>query len=90
VIVEPYNAVLTTHGCIEYEDVCFVMDNEAVYDILARNLDVPRPTYTNLNRLLGQVRNTRIILKCTKQSNLRSDYFRWCLQLRHLYDLKEL
>ncbi|CAH1373018.1 hypothetical protein MTP99_014476 [Tenebrio molitor] len=55
VIVEPYNAVLTTHGCIEYEDVCFVMDNEAVYDILARNLDVPRPTYTNLNRLLGQV-----------------------------------
>lgn len=31
------------------------MDNEAVYDILSRNLDVSRPTYTNLNRLLGQV-----------------------------------
>lgn len=55
VIVEPYNAVLTTHCCIENEDVAFIMDNEAVYDILARSLDVPRPTYTNLNRLLGQV-----------------------------------
>ncbi|KAJ8922459.1 hypothetical protein NQ315_004406 [Exocentrus adspersus] len=55
IIVEPYNAVLTTNGCIEHEDVCFVMDNEAVYDILLRNLDTPRPTYTNLNRLLGQV-----------------------------------
>lgn len=36
IIVEPYNAVLTNNTCIEYEDVCFVMDNEAVYDILAR------------------------------------------------------
>lgn len=26
-----------------------------MYDILNRSLDVPRPTYTNLNRLLGQV-----------------------------------
>ncbi|CAH2001354.1 unnamed protein product [Acanthoscelides obtectus] len=55
IIVEPYNAVLTTNSSIENEDVCFVMDNEAVYDILLRNLDTPRPTYTNLNRLLGQV-----------------------------------
>nr|CAH7736937.1 unnamed protein product [Callosobruchus chinensis] len=55
IIVEPYNAVLTTNSSIENEDVCFVMDNEALYDILLRNLDTPRPTYTNLNRLLGQV-----------------------------------
>ncbi|KAJ8982382.1 hypothetical protein NQ317_005476 [Molorchus minor] len=55
IIVEPYNTCLTTNGCIEHEHVCFLMDNEAVYDILCRNLEVPRPTYTNLNRLLGQV-----------------------------------
>ncbi|KAG7299232.1 Tubulin alpha-1C chain [Plutella xylostella] len=55
IIVEPYNAVLTTHACMNYEDVCFIFDNEALYDILARNLDVPRPTYTNLNRLIAQV-----------------------------------
>ncbi|XP_061713856.1 tubulin alpha chain-like [Cydia pomonella] len=55
IIVEPYNAVLTTHACMNTEDVCFIFDNEALYDILARNLDVPRPTYTNLNRLIAQV-----------------------------------
>ncbi|KAI8422076.1 hypothetical protein MSG28_009966 [Choristoneura fumiferana] len=55
IIVEPYNAVLTTHACMDTEDVCFIFDNEALYDILARSLDVPRPTYTNLNRLVAQV-----------------------------------
>ncbi|XP_053604884.1 tubulin alpha chain-like [Plodia interpunctella] len=55
IIVEPYNAVLTTHACMNTEDVCFIFDNEALYDVLARSLDVPRPTYTNLNRLIAQV-----------------------------------
>ncbi|XP_072932944.1 tubulin alpha chain-like isoform X2 [Epargyreus clarus] len=55
IIVEPYNAVMTSHACMDTEDVCFIFDNEALYDILARLLDVPRPTYTNLNRLIAQV-----------------------------------
>lgn len=55
IIVEPYNALLTAHACMNTEDVCFIFDNEALYDILARCLDVPRPTYTNLNRLIAQV-----------------------------------
>ncbi|XP_071448959.1 tubulin alpha-1 chain-like [Hetaerina americana] len=54
-MVEPYNAVLTTHSTLETEDVAFVIDNEACYEISSRNLDVNRPTYTNLNRLIGQV-----------------------------------
>ncbi|XP_044013438.1 tubulin alpha chain-like isoform X2 [Aphidius gifuensis] len=54
-VVEPYNAVMTTHGTLDFEDCCFVVDNEALYDICARNLNVNRPTYTNLNRLLAQV-----------------------------------
>jgi tubulin alpha len=28
---------------------------EAIYDICRRNLDIERPTYTNLNRLLAQI-----------------------------------
>jgi len=32
-----------------------MLDNEAVYDICRRNLDIERPTYTNLNRLVAQV-----------------------------------
>ena len=31
------------------------VDNEAIYDICRRNLDIERPTYTNLNRLIGQI-----------------------------------
>lgn len=63
IIVEPYNAVLTTHACMDTEDVCFIFDNEALYDILARSLDVPRPTYTNLNRLVAQVGNLKTHLE---------------------------
>merc|ERR1711963_196840 len=36
-------------------DVCVILDNEALYDICRRNLDIERPTYTNLNRLLAQI-----------------------------------
>jgi tubulin alpha len=28
---------------------------EAIYDICRRNLDIERPTYTNLNRLIAQI-----------------------------------
>merc|ERR1711907_140606 len=36
-------------------DVAFMLDNEAIYDICRRNLDIERPTYTNLNRLISQI-----------------------------------
>ncbi|VEL30626.1 unnamed protein product, partial [Protopolystoma xenopodis] len=54
-VVEPYNAVLGTHACIEDSEVVFLMDNEAVWDIARRNLNLRRPTYTNVNRILAQV-----------------------------------
>ena len=54
-IVEPYNSILTTHCSLEFSDVAFLMDNEAIYDICVRNLDIARPTYTNLNRLIAQI-----------------------------------
>lgn len=54
-VVEPYNAILTTHTTLEHSDCAFLVDNEAIYDICRRNLDIERPTYTNLNRLIGQI-----------------------------------
>jgi len=53
-VVEPYNACLTSHSMLEFTDVAFMVDNEAMYDICRRNLDIERPTYTNLNRLIAQ------------------------------------
>merc|ERR1719337_815885 len=54
-VVEPYNCVLSTHTLLEHTDVTFMVDNEALYDICRRNLDIERPTYTNLNRLTAQI-----------------------------------
>merc|ERR1711970_1507329 len=54
-VVEPYNTVLCVHSLLEHTDVTIMMDNEALHDICRRNLDIERPTYTNLNRLLAQI-----------------------------------
>lgn len=54
-IVEPYNSILTTHTTLEHSDCAFMVDNEATYDICKRNLDITRPTYSNLNRLISQI-----------------------------------
>lgn len=57
-VVEPYNSILTTHTTLEHSDCSFMVDNEAIYDICRRNLDVERPSYQNLNRLISQVIKT--------------------------------
>ena len=54
-VVEPYNSVLSTHSLLEHTDVSVLLDNEAIYEICRRSLDIERPTYTNLNRLIAQV-----------------------------------
>ncbi|KAK2093523.1 hypothetical protein P7K49_027261 [Saguinus oedipus] len=51
-VVELYNSILTT---LEHSDCAFMVDNEAIYDICRRNLDIERPTYTNLNLLISQI-----------------------------------
>ncbi|XP_020786411.2 tubulin alpha-1C chain-like [Boleophthalmus pectinirostris] len=53
-VVEPYNAVLATHTNMEYSDCRFMMDNEALYEICQRNLNITRPMYSNVNRLVSQ------------------------------------
>uniref|UniRef100_A0A3B3WDX0 Tubulin alpha chain n=1 Tax=Poecilia mexicana TaxID=48701 RepID=A0A3B3WDX0_9TELE len=54
-VVEPYNAILTTHTTLEHSDCAFMVDNEAIYDICRRNMDIETPGYINLNRLIGQI-----------------------------------
>lgn len=55
VIVEPYNTVFSAHGALEYQDISFLLDNQAAYNILERKLEVKEPTYSNVNTLLAQV-----------------------------------
>ncbi|KAH8098145.1 hypothetical protein JL720_1073 [Aureococcus anophagefferens] len=48
---------------LEHTDVTFCLDNEALYDVCRRNLDIERPTYTNLNRLFAQVASSLAALR---------------------------
>ncbi|KAI0986250.1 hypothetical protein GJ496_000568 [Pomphorhynchus laevis] len=54
-VVEPYNSILTTHCTLEHTDCAFMVDNEAIYDLCRKSLNVERPTYINLNRLISQI-----------------------------------
>lgn len=54
-VVEPYNSVLSTHSLLEHTDLAFALDNEALYNVCQKSLDIERPTYSNLNRLIAQV-----------------------------------
>lgn len=54
-VVEPYNAILATHALMEHTDATFMLDNEAIYDICRRSLNLERPAYSNLNRLVAQL-----------------------------------
>lgn len=54
-VVEPYNAILSAHASLDFVDVAFMMDNEALYDVAKYKLGIEKPTYNNLNRLIAQV-----------------------------------
>jgi len=54
-VVEPYNSILTSHSTMNHVDCAFIVDNEAIYDICQRNLSIERPSYNNLNQLIGQI-----------------------------------
>ena len=47
--MEPYNSTLCAHTTLEHSDCAFMVDNEAIYDICRHNLDIERPSYTNLS-----------------------------------------
>jgi len=51
--VEPINTVLGMHNMIETSQVCFLFDNQSMYDIAMWNLDIYKPAFTNLNRLIA-------------------------------------
>lgn len=54
-VVEPYNSVLCAHSNVDNADCTFLVDNEAIYDVCRQKLDIERPSYSNLNRLISQI-----------------------------------
>merc|ERR1712241_203724 len=54
-IVEPYNGLLSTHWLLDHTDVSLVLDNEALYGICQNKLDIKRPGYVQLNKIIAKV-----------------------------------
>ena len=54
-VVEPYNALLTTHWLLDHTEMSLVLDNEAIYELCQRNLDIERPSYDTINRMIAKV-----------------------------------
>jgi len=54
-VVEPYNAVLSSHQLLENSDETFVIDNEALYNISHNVLKMSAPKYADLNYLISCV-----------------------------------
>ena len=44
-VVEPYNHVLSSHSLLEHTDCTFYLNNEALYDVCRRSLDIERETH---------------------------------------------
>ena len=55
-VVEPYNALLTTHRLLDHTDVSVILDNEALYGICRNKLDIEarRMTYNSFNELIAK------------------------------------
>lgn len=54
-VVEPYNAVLSTHQLIENSDETFILDNEAMHCIAKYVLKIKQPSFADINQLVSQV-----------------------------------
>merc|ERR1712061_389682 len=54
-IVEPYNAMLSTHWLLDHTEVSVLLENEAIYHICQKQLDIDRPSYADLNMLISKV-----------------------------------
>jgi tubulin alpha len=48
-VLEVYNSVLATEMLMDLVDVTIMMDNEAMYNICKKELDLEYITYHNLN-----------------------------------------
>ena len=53
-VVDPYNALLTTHWLLDYTEESVILDNVALYDICQDQLEIERPTNVSLNQLIAK------------------------------------
>ncbi|RYC65960.1 hypothetical protein CHU98_g257 [Xylaria longipes] len=55
IMTEPYNATLSVHKLVENSDETFCINNDALYGICLRTLELSNPSYGDLNYLVSAV-----------------------------------
>lgn len=75
-VVEPYNAVLSTHMLLDNTDVSLLLDNEALYNICQKKLDIKTPSYKHINNIISKVASsTTASLRFIGELNVDLDEF---------------
>ncbi|VEL15416.1 unnamed protein product, partial [Protopolystoma xenopodis] len=59
--VDPYNTILHTHASIESVDCGILIDNQTMFERCVKNLSVPRPSFSDINRMLAMMLSTVIL-----------------------------
>lgn len=72
-IVEPYNSLLKAHTTLELADCSFIVDNEAIHELCHTKVNIERPSYIHLNRLISQV----TVLYCILKAHISLKYYRF-------------
>lgn len=54
-VADPFNAVMAASTSIEHTNCTLLVENEALTDILRRDLKTTQPTFNDLNQLVAQV-----------------------------------
>ena len=54
-VIEPYIALLSTHWLLDHTEISVLLDNEGIYAICQKWLDIKRSSYDNLNRIISKV-----------------------------------
>jgi len=75
--LEPYNSVLALEGLAEsWVDVSICLDNESLYEICQRNLDIKHPSFDNINRLIAKaVSSITASMRFGGELNTNLDHF---------------
>ena len=68
-VVEPYNAVFSTHESLMNSDCALFFDNASLYNMLSKKLEMYAPKYKDINRMVCQVSQLLLAL-----SDIQSDH----------------
>ena len=71
-LIEPYNSIFSTNSHLEHTNLSILLDNEAIYDICRRQLNIEIPSYNNLNEIISHVSNN-IIAPIRFKASLNAD-----------------